>query len=405
MFIKAGNKTLWIVLLWIALGSGVSSCNTNHSKKIDYQCVDKHMLSEEKQVKLRKNQENKQKIYRLDTLFTKKAKTGRFNGAVLIAQKGVVLYQKVFGLSDFREGDSLTPDSRFQLASVSKTFTGVAIQMLIEEGLAAYHDSIQKYIPNFPYHGISIENLLSHRSGLPNYMYAFDEKKKLAKIFPDNDSIISWFIHAPELPKTNGQPGKFFNYCNTNYIILAKIIEIISGQSYPAFMDERIFKPLGMNHTCVDTFCMPDERSLITRGHHGSRQRERDFYDGVYGDKGIFSTAGDMYRWYVALKSNCLLSKKTTQNAFTPRSFERKSRHNYALGFRIITDREDMHKVKHVYHGGWWAGYSTMFWFNPDEDYVIIMLSNRKSRDAYDINPVLDILGVTDPELNTDAEE
>lgn len=396
-----GKATLLIITFLLTL----FSCNKNHIKKIDFHCVDKHLLSDEKQEILRKKPEFKEKIYRLDTLFTKKAKTGRFNGSVLVAQKGVILYENVFGLSDFKEGDSLTINSRFQLASISKTFTGVAIQMLIEEGLASYNDSIQKFIPDFPYQGITIENMLSHRSGLPNYMYAFDDKKKEMKIFPNNDSIISWFIHAPELPKTNGAPGKFFNYCNTNYIVLAKIIEIISGQSYPAFIDERVFKPLGMNQTCVDTFCDPDERYHITRGHHGSRQRERDFYDGVYGDKGIYSTVGDMYRWYIAIQNNCLLSKKTTSYAFKPRSFERKSRHNYALGFRVITDKDDMHKIKHVYHGGWWAGYSTMFWFNPDEDYVVIMLSNRKSRDAYDINPILDILGVTDPELNTDTEE
>lgn len=396
-----GRAILLIFLTQITL----FSCNTHHSKTLDFHCVDKHLLTAEKQEKLRHNQDYKQKIYRLDTLFTKKAGSGRFNGAVLVAQKGVILYEKAFGFSDFRLKDSLTLNSSFQLASISKTFTGVAIQMLIEEGLVSYNDSIQKFIPGFPYHGISIENLLSHRSGLPNYMYAFDEKKKTSTIFPNNDSIISWFIHAPELPKINGQPGKFFNYCNTNYIILAKIIENISGQSYPEFIEERIFKPLGMNSSCVDTFSNENEKSLQTKGHQGSRQRERDFYDGVYGDKGIFSTAGDMFRWYVALKNNCLLNRKTTHNAFTPRSFERKSRHNYGLGFRIITDREDMHKVKHVYHGGWWAGYSTMFWFNPEEDYVIILLSNRKSRDAYDINPILEILGVTDPELNTDAEE
>jgi CubicO group peptidase (beta-lactamase class C family) len=120
--------------------------------------------------------------------------------------------------------------------------------------------------------------------------------------------------------------------------------------------------------------------------------RAREFYDGVYGDKGIFSSVGDMNRWYFALHSGCLLNKQWLAEAFTPRSFERKSRHNYGLGFRLMTDPEDMKKVHYVYHGGWWAGYSTMFWMDMDADIVIIVLGNRKNNSVYDIKSVLAIL-------------
>lgn len=372
----------------------IISCNnkTKFTPKEVVDCISKHRLSAEDEAAMRIQIHASNKAYSLDTLFIRKAKYQGFNGTVLVAQKGVILYQKAFGLSDFKTKDSLCINSAFQLASISKTFTGTAILLLAQEKKLKLEDYIQKFIPSFPYQGITIENLLSHRSGLPNYLYCFEDKRKQNGSAPTNDTILKWFAESDSLLQPYNKPGKSFNYNNTNFILLASIIEKVSEISYEQFIRTRIFEPLGMAHSFVDTLVTDSLKGFRTCGHQGNRQREREFYDGVYGDKGIYASVGDMERWYFALHSGCLLNNHWLKQAFTPRSFERKSRHNYGLGFRLMTDANDMQKVHYVYHGGWWAGYSTMFWTDMEADIVIIVLGNRKNNSVYDIKSILTIL-------------
>jgi CubicO group peptidase (beta-lactamase class C family) len=363
------------------------------------ECIANNRLTPKEEARIRKKIHAKEKAFSLDTLFKKKAKNQGFNGAVLVAQRGVILYQNVFGYANIYLKDSLNINSAFQLASISKTFTGTAVLLLAQDKKLNLQDSIQKFIPSFPYHGITIENLLSHRSGLPNYLYCFENKRRLNGPAPTNDSILKWFIEADSLPKPYNRPGKSFSYNNSNFIILASIIEKISGMSYEHFIRTRIFEPLGMTHTFIDTIAPASLLRNRTTGFQGNRRREREFFDGVYGDKGIFASVGDMERWYFALHSGCLLSKHWLNEAFTPRSFEHKSRHNYGLGFRLMTDPKEMKKVNYVYHGGWWAGFSTMLWMDMESDIVIIVLGNRKNNSVYDIKSVMSIL-----EENKDSE-
>jgi len=363
------------------------------------ECITNNRLTPKEEARVRKKIHAAEKAFALDTLFRKKAKSQGFNGAVLIAQKGVILYQNVFGYADLNKKDSLNINSAFQLASISKTFTGTAVLLLAQDKKLILQDSIQKFIPSFPYHGITIENLLSHRSGLPNYLYCFENKRRENGPAPTNDTILKWFSEADSLPKPYNQPGKSFSYNNSNFIILASIIEKISGMSYEHFLRTRIFEPLGMTHTFIDTIAPASLLCNRTTGFQGNRRREREFFDGVYGDKGIFASVGDMERWYFALHSGCLLNKHWLNEAFTPRSFEHKSRHNYGLGFRLMTDPKEMNKVNYVYHGGWWAGFSTMLWMDMDADIVIIVLGNRKNNSVYDIKSVMSIL-----EENKDSE-
>ncbi len=365
-------------------------------------CIAKNRLSPLEEAHVRKKIHAREKEFALDSLFRKKAKSQGFNGAVLIAQKGIILYENVFGYSNMQTKDSLSLNSAFQLASISKTFTATAVLLLAQEDKLKLQDSIQRFIPSFPYHGITIENLLSHRSGLPNYLYWFENKRRLNGPAPTNDTILKWFTEADSLPKPYNQPGRSFNYNNSNFILLASIIEKVSGNSYEQFIRTRIFEPLGMTHTFIDTIAPDALLKFRTTGREGNRNRKREFFDGVYGDKGIYSSVGDMERWYVALHSGCLLSRHWRNEAFTPRSFEHKSRHNYGLGFRLMTDPKDMKNVHYVYHGGWWAGFSTLFWTDMDADIVIIVLGNRKNASVYDIKSVLSILeGNKDLELES----
>ncbi len=390
-----------LLLLTILLALALNSCSRKAAftpaQLID--CISRNKLSPAEELKIRKEIHASVKSLALDTLFRHKAKSLGFNGAVLVVQRGIILYQNVFGYADIRKKDSLSINSAFQLASISKTFTGTAILLLAQDNKLKLSDSIQQYIPAFPYHGITIENLLSHRSGLPNYLYCFENKRKANGPSPTNDSILKWFSEADSLPAAYNRPGKSFNYNNSNFIILASIVAKVSAMSYPDFIRTRIFEPLGMAHSFIDTIAPDSILRFRTIGHQGNRCREREFFDGVYGDKGVYSSVGDMERWYFALHSGCLLSKHYLKEAFTPRSFEHKSRHNYGLGFRLMTETSDMKKVHYVYHGGWWAGYSTMLWMDMDADIAIIILGNRKNACVYDIKSVLSIV-----EENKDSE-
>ena len=191
-------------------------------------CIKLQQLTPEQEAKIRKEIHAREKALALDSLFRKKAKNQGFNGAVLIAQKGVILYQNVFGYADFGKKDSLCLNSAFQLASISKTFTGTAVLLLTQDKKLKLTDSIQKFIPSFPYHGITIENLLSHRSGLPNYLYCFEDKRRLNGPAPTNDSVLKWFSEANPLPAAYNKPGNSFSYNNSKFIVLASMIEKVS---------------------------------------------------------------------------------------------------------------------------------------------------------------------------------
>ena len=235
---------------------------------------------------------------------------------------------------------------------------------------------------------------------MPNYLYCFEDKRRLNGSSPTNDTVLKWFQEAVPLPAPYNQPDRSFSYNNSNFIILASIVEKVSGLRFVDFIHSRIFVPLNMTDSFIDTLAPDSVLKYRTTGFQGNRRREREFFDGVYGDKGVFCSVGDMQKWYFALHSGCLLNKHWLKEAFTPHSFEHKSRHNYGLGFRLMTEATNMKKVHYVYHGGWWAGYCTMLWMDMDADIAIIVLSNRKNNSVYDIKSVLSILeGNKDSEL------
>lgn len=317
---------------------------------------------------------------------------GGFNGAILVEQKGVLLYKNVYGISNLQRRDSLKPNSTFQLASISKMFTAVAALRLAEEGRLSLTDTIQQYIKDFPYNGITIADLLSHRSGLPNYLYCFDKKLRDGSEPPSNETLVDWFTEAdPQIPML-GSVNRGFQYNNTNYAVLARIVEEVTQKPFDKYMRKTLFQPLGMHSTYIDCTAPDSLLATKTTGYEGRRVHNRDFFDGVYGDKGAFSTLDDMLRWYHALRSGCLLSESMLDSAFTPRSLESRSTHNYGYGFRMMTNLYDMHEVHYVYHGGLWNGYCTMFWMDYENDFVIIILSNRKNSYAYDARSLIKIL-------------
>lgn len=315
---------------------------------------------------------------------------GGFNGSIIVAKKGVVIFEQYHGLENYRIKSSfITDSSSFQMASVSKTFTGMGIMWLAERQKLSLDDNIQKYIPGFPYMGITLRMLLSHRSGLPNYLYFCDSIWPDKDKFLTNDDVIA--LMEKHKPRVQHQPNTHFQYCNTNFMLLGSVIEKVTGQKYANFMQQTFFAPLGMNNTFVydpSTAARPHQ----TVSHKYNGQAEPDtYFDGVIGDKGIYSTAQDMLKWDQAMYSDKIFSPETIKAAYTPYSHEKAGVRNYGLGWRLMV-YPDSSKI--VYHNGWWHGNNTVFYRIIKDTTTIIILGNKYNRNIYHaVKPISAIMG------------
>jgi len=187
-------------------------------------------------------------------------------------------------------------------------------------------------------------------------------------------------------PALEFRPGTRFKYCNTNFAVLAKVIESVTGMTYTDFMTRYIFQPLGMNHTFIydPTRGLPSEATI---SYKYNWKKEPDmFADGVHGDKGIYSTPEDMYRWDQSFYHNTLLSNETIELAYGPCSFEKPGIKNYGLGWRMLCFPNG---GKIIYHNGWWHGNNTSFYRFIKDDLTIIVLGNKFTNSIYHQAPAI----------------
>ena len=318
-----------------------------------------------------------QKAKELDKRFKRYNKRGVFNGTVIYGEYGHEVFKGMYGYADFRKKVELTLESSFQLASVSKMFTAAAIMLLKDQEKLNYEDSLTKFIPEFPYYGITIRQLLNHRSGLSRYMSLADKYWSVNKPI-NNEEVIDLFVQYK--PNPYFKPDDGFHYCNTNYALLASVVERISGKTFDVFIQEEIFKPLGMDHSFVynlngDSII----RYKVPVGVSGHRNRGwrpvkvGDYYlNGVMGDKGVYSTVEDMFKFNLALDNGTLINQSILEEAFikgSPGYYKRKD--NYGFGWRI---RDNMDST--AYHFGWWKGFRAYYIRDMKNDRVLIALTN-----------------------------
>ncbi|MFY7889913.1 MAG: serine hydrolase domain-containing protein [Spirosomataceae bacterium] len=321
------------------------------------------------------------KAVKLDTFFKKLQTTHGFNGAVLVSQYGKIIYKKAFGFSSFATKDSNTTQTPFQLASVSKQFTAVAIMQLKEKGLINYDDPVVNYIPTFPYdQSITIRSLLTHVSGIPNYVYCLD--KIVNKKEPlTNEKVVSLF--AQYKPRISYHPNSHFNYNNSNYVLLAYIVEKLSGMSFREYAQKYLFAPAGMSKSFVYD---PERTQLLEKAATGYTPRGGGYFwpipfdhlDGATGDKGVYSTVEDLFKWDMALNSEKLVKMSTLEDAFRPaHSFKNLITKNYGFGWRLqlLDDGSWL-----TFHTGWWHGFKNYYMHNRVDNSSIIILQNVANR-------------------------
>lgn len=333
----------------------------------------------------------------IDSVFRK----GNFNGCVLVAKNGEIVFEKYAGFRDPRlRRDSINSTTPFHLASVSKTFTAMAIMKLCQEHKLKIEDEAAVYLPGFPLAGVTIKTLLNHRSGIPNYVHymenlGWDRRRQIT-----NQDVLDFIVRRHKEIQI-GPPDRRFTYSNTNYALLALIIEKASGKSYPEFMRLNIFEPLGMRDSYV--FTMADSARFLQSFFSNGRQYAFDYIDQVYGDKNIYSTPRDMLKWDQALYGGTMFTAQTLDSAFKGYSFEKPGINNYGLGWRMFLLKNGK---KFVYHNGWWHGNRTAFYRLPDDKATIIAFSNNDYTRVYASKKIADIFGnyFTGPDEEEDSE-
>lgn len=320
----------------------------------------------------------------IDSAFGSRA----FNGSILVAKNGEVIYEKYSGFWDPRvKRDSISPSTPFHLASVSKTFTAMSIMKLQEQGKLNISDPVSKYLDGFPLDGVTIKTLLNHRSGIPNYVH-YMERLGWDRRKPVTNTDVLNFIKARKKDIQINAPDRRFSYSNTNYALLALIVEKVSGLAFPQFMKTNIFEPLGMNDTYV--FTMGDSARFLHSYFASGREYAFDYLDQVYGDKNVYSTVRDMLKWDQALYGGTFFRKESLDLAFAGYSFEKPGINNYGLGWRMFLLKNGK---KFVYHNGWWHGNRTAFYRMPDDKVTIIAFSNNDFTRVYGSKKIADIFG------------
>ena len=322
-----------------------------------------------------------------------------FNGSILVAKNGEILYEDYQGFYDFKSKSPINTNSTFHIASTSKTFTAMAILKLWEEGKIELDKPVASYLPRFPYSEITIRMLLNHRSGINNYAYfmvdkqvqSYKVKGKKGKLITKTRTIQLPVIVKPGLlnnqdmlnfmvkykPSLIFKPNSSFTYSNTNFSLLALIIEKIVGKDYPSYIKETIFKPLGMKNTFV--FSKKDINNYQPSYYANNNPYNIEKFDCIYGDKNIYSTVRDLLLWDKALYSGSYIKHKTLQMAFEPNNNDKPSIHNYGLGWRMINQANQ----KIIYHNGWWHGNNAVFTRFIKDTATIIVLGNRFNRNIY----------------------
>jgi CubicO group peptidase (beta-lactamase class C family) len=314
-----------------------------------------------------------------------------FNGNMLVAKDGKIIYEKAIGWADYLHRDSLKISSEFELASITKTFTGVAVMQLVEQGKIKLDDNVKKFYPNFPYEGITVKLLLSHRSGMMNYVYFTDGIWKDKKKPMSNTDVMD--LIAQYKPARYAAPDTRFHYNNSNFMVLAAIIEKVTGKKYADYMMANVFKPAGMKHTHVYSTTVYPKIPVDVVGHDRTWRYSvvQNFLDGPVGDKGVYSTVHDLVLYDNALRSGRLLKKASLDSAYTGHNKPVNGHFNYGYGWRMF-DGDKGRKV--VYHTGWWHGFRHIYVRDLNKNIVIVFLGNLTNGSLLHLDDLYKHLGV-----------
>jgi CubicO group peptidase (beta-lactamase class C family) len=342
--IKKNLTVLTVIMITLLMSFGIESANDRSSKK----------LAEE-----------------IDLFFSEKIAVDGPGASVLVVKEGKIILRKGYGLANLELGVPMNPEMVFRIGSITKQFTAAGILMLAEEGKISLNDGITKFIPDYPTKGnkITIHQLLNHTSGIKSYDEMQQSYTNIKKDFKP-DEFINVFKHEP----LDFKPGYQFKYCNSGYFLLGMVIEKVSGKSYHEFIEEKIFKPLGMKNSHYDS-----HRRIIPNRASGYQPTKSgyvncDYFSITWGYAGgaLLSTVDDLWTWTRALFSGRVVSKKYVELMTTPTKLAGGEVENYGYGFWLKL----LFNEKKVDHNGGIFGFLTYVLYLPQKDIFVAVLTN-----------------------------
>ena len=328
------------------------------------------------------------KISLIDKFVVAKAKHHGFNGNVLVAEKGRIIYRKSLGFSHFKLKTPLTSESVFNLGSISKEFTAAAVMHCVERGLISFDDELRKYFPEIPYKGVTVRQMLTHTSGLPEQNELLYKHWDSDTRVSNNDMVKYLIRYKPDIAF---KPGEGFKYCNTNYSLLAMIVEKVSGVTFRGFTAKNIFEPLGMTKTrlldpqeqnyrsipnATESYIFDAEKNQYSMPEEIPQWKKAIPLSGLYGAGNVYSTASDLMKWQESLKTARILKRESIremQKVHVQGNVDGSD--GYGYGFAV----KSIYGDTKVFHYGGTLGYWNGLQHFQNADRTIIVLSNNES--------------------------
>lgn len=292
--------------------------------------------------------------------------------SVLVSKDGAVIFKESFGYADLEKEKKNESITNFRLASVTKQFTAAAVLILVQNGLIELKTNLCDVFEDFPDYGrkITIKNLLNHTSGLIDYE---DLIPDTATVQVKDADVLKMMY---KVDSTYFEPGTRFKYSNTGYALLAMIVEKISEKSFAQFLDENIFKPLGM----ISTVAHEEGKSVVENRAYGYERtdsgwikKDQSITSAVLGDGGIYSNVEDLFKWEQSLYSNQILIDELRHESITREVLNDGEKIDYGFGWHLKTYKG----VEIVYHGGSTQGFRNVIYRVPSKNFCIIILTNR----------------------------
>jgi CubicO group peptidase (beta-lactamase class C family) len=331
--------------------------------------------------------------------------------AILVHQPNRIDFTKGYGLANLRDRTAITPQTMFELASLTKPITATAILILHDRGKLSIDDDVRKYVPELPVYRegrvIRVRELLDHTSGLPDYM-AFEDVPARNTTYWVNEDYAGQFADRLAKFPLRFPTGQRYEYSNTNYMLLGLVIARASKKSFGAFLREEIFAPAGMKHSFVyegpDAVPARPTAGWVRAVGYEKGTRKMPWNEGwgappdreekllTVGDGGVWSNLEDLARWDSALRNGKLLRPATAKLALTPSKTSDGKTNNYGLGWAVFPDGDG--GLNGYGHDGSWGGFRTSYYRYLKADRTTVILSNRSDFDPdkfwYDLNDAVE---------------
>jgi CubicO group peptidase (beta-lactamase class C family) len=320
---------------------------------------------------------------KINELLTAYARQYKFSGTALVISKGQVVFNKGYGFKNAKDSTYNDVNSVFQIGSVTKQFTATIILQLQEQKKLSVQDKLSKYFPAFSWaDSITIENLLTHTSGIYNYTNNGKFMSTEATKPASQEKIFALFKDKP----LDFKPGSNFSYSNSGYMLLGYIIEKVTGQSYEQVVRERIFKPLGMTHSGFDFAHLADPNRATGYNVYTEKIKMPSLIvdsSASFAAGAIYSTVNDLWEWHKGLMKNTVIKAATQEKAYTP------YKNNYGYGWFI----DSIFGKRRISHDGGIFGFVSTFVRIPADDACIVLLANMGTGSLGDMSKgILSIL-------------